>query len=46
MPGLLVGTPEEIADKLRENHERLGFTYITVMEEGIDEMGKVIERLR
>jgi probable F420-dependent oxidoreductase len=45
-PSLLVGTTRQIADKLRENRERLGFGYITVLEGGMDAMGQVMELLR
>jgi probable F420-dependent oxidoreductase len=46
IPGLLVGTAQQIADKLKKNHERLGFGYITVLEGGLEAMGPVIELLR
>uniref|UniRef100_UPI003F490F1D LLM class F420-dependent oxidoreductase n=1 Tax=Nonomuraea sp. CA-252377 TaxID=3240003 RepID=UPI003F490F1D len=46
VPGLLVGTVQEIADKLRKNRERLGFSYITVLEPGLEAMAPVIELLR
>ncbi|MEO3892228.1 TIGR03621 family F420-dependent LLM class oxidoreductase [Nonomuraea sp. B5E05] len=46
VPSLLVGTAQQIADKLRKNRERLGFRYITVLEGGLDAMGQVIELLR
>ncbi|MDP4505315.1 TIGR03621 family F420-dependent LLM class oxidoreductase [Nonomuraea turcica] len=46
VPGFLVGTAEQIADKLRRNRERFGFRYITVLEGGLDAMAPVIELLR
>ncbi|MCF6473187.1 TIGR03621 family F420-dependent LLM class oxidoreductase [Nonomuraea sp. MG754425] len=46
VPGFLVGTSEQIVDKLIENRERFGFTYITVLEGGLDAMEPVIELLR
>ncbi|MCF6475403.1 TIGR03621 family F420-dependent LLM class oxidoreductase [Nonomuraea sp. MG754425] len=48
--GFLVGTPEQIADKLRHNRERYGFSYVTVLEGGVSggmrAMAPVIEMLR
>lgn len=46
LPTLLVGTPEQIAEQLRENREKLGLTYITVLEHNLDTFGPVIELLR
>ncbi|MDP4511771.1 TIGR03621 family F420-dependent LLM class oxidoreductase [Nonomuraea turcica] len=50
VPGFLVGTAEQIADKVRKNRERFGFSYITVLEGGVgggmDAMAPVIELLR
>ncbi|GAA2108805.1 TIGR03621 family F420-dependent LLM class oxidoreductase [Actinomadura alba] len=45
-PLLLIGTEEQIAEQLRENRERYGFTYITVHEPFMAEFAPVIERLR
>jgi probable F420-dependent oxidoreductase len=46
VPTLLVGTPEQIAEQLREHREKLGLTYITVLENSLDTFGPVIELLR
>ncbi|KAB8194032.1 TIGR03621 family F420-dependent LLM class oxidoreductase [Nonomuraea phyllanthi] len=46
VPSLLVGTREQIADQLRANRDRLGFSYITVMENSLEPMGQVIELFR
>ncbi|MFC8043192.1 TIGR03621 family F420-dependent LLM class oxidoreductase [Nocardia sp. NPDC057353] len=46
LPILLVGTPEEIAERLRERRERWGFGYITVMEEHMETFAPVIPLLR
>lgn len=50
VPGFLVGTAEQIADKIRQNREKSGFSYITVLEGGMgggmDAVAPVIERLR
>lgn len=46
LPVLLVGTAEQIADRLRAQRERFGFTYITVLEKDMTAFADVIERLR
>ncbi|MBC6459696.1 LLM class F420-dependent oxidoreductase [Actinomadura sp. HBU206391] len=45
-PLLLIGTVEQIAERLLENRERYGFSYITVHEPYMTELAPVIERLR
>jgi hypothetical protein len=45
-PFLLLGTAGQIAERLRENRERYGFSYITVHEPYMDDLVLVIERLR
>jgi probable F420-dependent oxidoreductase len=45
-PFLLIGTEEQIAERLRENRERFGFSYISVHEPYMKELGPVIGRLR
>ena len=42
----LIGTPEQIADQLRDRRERLGISYLTVFEKDLDAMASVIELLR
>jgi probable F420-dependent oxidoreductase len=46
LPTLLVGTPEQIAEQLRENREKLGLSYITVLEPSLDSFAQVIQQLR
>ncbi|MCP9618847.1 LLM class F420-dependent oxidoreductase [Nocardia otitidiscaviarum] len=46
LPTLLIGTPEQIADTLRERRERYGFSYITVLEPSMEKLAPVIELLR
>jgi probable F420-dependent oxidoreductase len=46
LPTLLVGTVEEMAGQLRRHRERLGLTYITVMEPAMEDFAPVIEELR
>ncbi|WP_069161086.1 LLM class F420-dependent oxidoreductase [Nocardia altamirensis] len=46
LPTLLIGTPEEIADRLRANRDRFGFSYITVLEHSMEQFAPVIELLR
>lgn len=45
VPGLLVGTAQQIADKLQNNRDRYGFSYITVLEHSLEEMAPIIELL-
>ncbi|MGH3675712.1 MAG: TIGR03621 family F420-dependent LLM class oxidoreductase [Mycobacterium sp.] len=46
VPGLLVGTAQQIADKIQHNRERYGFTYVTVLEHSLEAMAPIIGRLR
>lgn len=46
LPLLLVGTVRQIADQLRAQRERFGFSYITVLEPYFEAFGPVIEELR
>ncbi|RJO78339.1 TIGR03621 family F420-dependent LLM class oxidoreductase [Nocardia panacis] len=46
MPTLLVGTPRQRAEQLRERAERFGFTYFSVLEHDMTAMAEVIEHLR
>ncbi|MET7929616.1 LLM class F420-dependent oxidoreductase [Streptomyces sp. NPDC005349] len=46
LPLLLVGTVREIADQVRAQRDRYGFTYITVLEPYMEAFGPVIEELR
>lgn len=45
-PLVLIGTVDEIAAELRDNHARYGFTHITVHEPFLRAFAPVIERLR
>jgi len=46
LPLLLIGTVRDIADQLRAQRDRYGFTYITVLEPYLEAFGPVIEELR
>ncbi|MFE6161254.1 LLM class F420-dependent oxidoreductase [Streptomyces sp. NPDC056486] len=46
LPLLLIGTVRQIADQLRAQRERYGFSYITVLEPYLEAFGPVIEELR
>jgi hypothetical protein len=46
VPGLLVGTAQQIADKIQNNRERYGFSYVTVLEHSLDAMVPIIKLLR
>ncbi|MFG1709998.1 TIGR03621 family F420-dependent LLM class oxidoreductase [Nonomuraea sp. M3C6] len=46
VPTLFVGRPAQIAEQVRQNEERFGFSYITVMDSAMEDFGKVIEHLR
>lgn len=46
LPTFYIGTAEQIADKLRANRERFGFTYFTVLEADFEALGQVIPLLR
>ncbi|MCP3800798.1 TIGR03621 family F420-dependent LLM class oxidoreductase [Allokutzneria sp. A3M-2-11 16] len=45
-PTLSIGTPEQIAEQLRENREVYGINYVTVMEPAMEAFGRVIEVMR
>ncbi|MEU7644963.1 LLM class F420-dependent oxidoreductase [Streptomyces huasconensis] len=45
LPLLLVGTVRQIAEQLRAQRERFGFSYITVLEPYAEAFGPVIEEL-
>ncbi|MEU5979273.1 TIGR03621 family F420-dependent LLM class oxidoreductase [Streptomyces sp. NPDC047315] len=45
-PSVVTGTPEEIAQQLKERRERYGFTYFTVMEFNMENFAPVIAALR
>ncbi|MFE9575129.1 TIGR03621 family F420-dependent LLM class oxidoreductase [Nocardia sp. NPDC006044] len=46
VPELLIGTPDEMADAVRERRERFGINYITVYEADMWKFAPVIELLR
>ncbi|MFC9429660.1 TIGR03621 family F420-dependent LLM class oxidoreductase [Streptomyces sp. NPDC056987] len=46
LPLLAVGTVRQIADQLRAQRERYGFTYLTVLDPYMEAFGPVIEELR
>lgn len=46
LPIVMVGTLEQITERLRAARERYGFTYITVLEPCMEAFGQVIEALR
>lgn len=46
LPALLIGTPKEMARQLEERRERFGFSYVTVLENSLEELAPVIELLR
>jgi probable F420-dependent oxidoreductase len=45
-PGVMTGTPRDIADTLRDYRDRCGVTYITVLEPFADYIAKAIAELR
>ncbi|GAA3169871.1 MULTISPECIES: TIGR03621 family F420-dependent LLM class oxidoreductase [Streptomyces] len=45
-PTLLIGTPAEMADQLRERRERFGFSYITVLDPVMEAFAPVIAEMR
>ena len=45
-PFLLIGTEAQIAEQIRANKERYGFSYITVHDPYMKAFGPIIERLR
>ncbi len=46
LPTLLIGTPEEMAQRLRDRRERYGISYITVLEDSMENFAPVIDLLR
>ncbi|MFJ6698860.1 LLM class F420-dependent oxidoreductase [Streptomyces sp. NPDC091272] len=46
LPVLAIGTVQQIAEQLRANRERYGFSYLTVLHPHLEEFGPVIEELR
>ncbi|MER6996001.1 TIGR03621 family F420-dependent LLM class oxidoreductase [Streptomyces sp. NPDC000410] len=46
LPLLTAGTVRQIADQLREQRERYGFSYLTVLDPNMEAFGQVIEELR
>ncbi|MFE3824753.1 TIGR03621 family F420-dependent LLM class oxidoreductase [Streptomyces sp. NPDC059092] len=46
LPLLAVGTVRQVADQLRAQRERYGFTYLTVLDPCMEAFGPVIEELR
>ncbi|MFI5520565.1 LLM class F420-dependent oxidoreductase [Streptomyces platensis] len=46
LPSVLIGTPAEMAQQLKERRERYGFTYFTVMEYNMENFAPVIAALR
>ncbi|MFI6287868.1 TIGR03621 family F420-dependent LLM class oxidoreductase [Streptomyces sp. NPDC051018] len=45
-PQIVIGTVREIADKLRTQRERYGFTYVSVLDDALEAFAPVIEELR
>ncbi|KIA60752.1 LLM class F420-dependent oxidoreductase [Nocardia vulneris] len=45
-PSVLVGTPHQIADRVREIRERFGITYFTMLEPDMEAFAPVIELLK
>ncbi|QHC24147.1 LLM class F420-dependent oxidoreductase [Streptomyces sp. GS7] len=46
VPTLLIGTPAQLAEQLRERRERYGFSYITVLDPFLEAFAPVIEELK
>jgi probable F420-dependent oxidoreductase len=46
LPGVLVGSPSEIADRLRRFRDELGISYISVLEPHMAAFAEVIKHLR
>lgn len=46
VPTLLIGTPRQMAEQLREHRERFGFSYLTVLDSALEEFAPVLEELR
>jgi alkanesulfonate monooxygenase SsuD/methylene tetrahydromethanopterin reductase-like flavin-dependent oxidoreductase (luciferase family) len=45
VPSVLIGTPEGIADRLRERRERFGFSFVCVQESALHDFAPVVELL-
>ncbi|MFE0381408.1 LLM class F420-dependent oxidoreductase [Streptomyces inhibens] len=45
-PTLLIGTPVQMAEQLRERRERFGFSYITVLDPFLEAFAPVLEELK
>ncbi len=45
-PLVLIGSVDQIADALEQRRERFGLSYVTVFEKDLENLGKVINRLR
>ncbi|WP_405162826.1 LLM class F420-dependent oxidoreductase [Nocardia sp. NBC_01499] len=45
-PAVMVGTPQQLADSVRECRERYGITYFTVLEHDLERFAPVIELLK
>ncbi|MFI1460186.1 TIGR03621 family F420-dependent LLM class oxidoreductase [Nocardia carnea] len=46
LPTVLLGSPGQIADRLRANRERFGFGYVTVLEPDLETFAPVIAEFR
>jgi probable F420-dependent oxidoreductase len=46
LPTLLIGTPDECADILRDRRKRYGLTYFTVLESEMEAFAAIIEAVR
>ncbi|WP_274911909.1 LLM class F420-dependent oxidoreductase [Streptomyces sp. WZ-12] len=46
VPTLLLGTPAQMADQLREHRDRYGFSYLTVLDAAMDTFAPVIAHLK
>jgi alkanesulfonate monooxygenase SsuD/methylene tetrahydromethanopterin reductase-like flavin-dependent oxidoreductase (luciferase family) len=44
-PHVLIGSPDEIADRLVERRERYGISYVTVSNRVMEDFAPVVERL-
>lgn len=44
-PNVLIGTADEVADRLRERRERFGASYISVQQAGLENFAPVVARL-
>lgn len=46
VPSVVIGTPADMAQQIKERRERFGFTYFTVMEYNMENFAPVIAALR